>query len=477
MRDMRPTLWGRTGGPWLVSRWLAPVVGCLLACACVQDVTLNGKRCDERHSCIPGYLCVEGKCVVGSSIPDAGDRPDADGGPTPDAGDEDAGPDPRDGGPPPDAGDEDAGVEVDAGPQCTPAVDGIERCGNAIDDDCDGATDEACDGCTDFTDDAAFPGALWSVCTAPLDWFSARDQCASRNLDLAVLSDALFADAVLASGGAVEAWIGLLDDLQEGQWTWVDDTQARFEAFDPGQPNGNEAENCVRLSLVGWRDAPCDDPRAFVCARPPAPTIHECGPPNRDDDGDGAICRDDCNDDDPSMAPGLDEDCFDRKDNDCDGVIDESCAACEFALSGNLVCGRPGSADEARARCDDVGMQLGKVETQELQDAVEAIIAGHGYNRCWIGLNDRSVPFELLWDDGSSLDPNVFVLFEPGQPNDDDTNAQPCFNLRDDTGPIDPAIIEALDGGVPPDPGPDGVYGWGDSGCDQRFDAYLCTLR
>jgi hypothetical protein len=42
----------------------------------------------------------------------------------------------------------------------------------------------------------------------------------------------------------------------------------------------------------------------------------------RDDDGDGVVAADDCDDDDPSSFPGADES-FDGADNDCDGWVDE----------------------------------------------------------------------------------------------------------------------------------------------------------
>ena len=42
----------------------------------------------------------------------------------------------------------------------------------------------------------------------------------------------------------------------------------------------------------------------------------------RDDDGDGSVAADDCDDDDPSSYPGADES-FDGADNDCDGWVDE----------------------------------------------------------------------------------------------------------------------------------------------------------
>ena len=58
------------------------------------------------------------------------------------------------------------------------------------------------------------------------------------------------------------------------------------------------------------------------------------GPVCVDGDGDGFFAADgcgtavDCNDNDPNINPGLAEDCFDTKDNDCNGLIDSQDPEC-----------------------------------------------------------------------------------------------------------------------------------------------------
>jgi hypothetical protein len=46
---------------------------------------------------------------------------------------------------------------------------------------------------------------------------------------------------------------------------------------------------------------------------------------DQDADGDGYVVVRDCNDENPSVHPGATEQCGDRVDNDCDGLVDEDC--------------------------------------------------------------------------------------------------------------------------------------------------------
>ena len=46
----------------------------------------------------------------------------------------------------------------------------------------------------------------------------------------------------------------------------------------------------------------------------------------------------DCNDNDPSINPAMHENCFDKKDNDCDGKIDEEDSECIFGACNDVSC-------------------------------------------------------------------------------------------------------------------------------------------
>jgi len=85
----------------------------------------------------------------------------------------------------------------------------------------------------------------------------------------------------------------------------------------------------------------------------PLPCLVECG--DLDGDLDGWFAAEDCDDDDPAVNPGQIEDvcCWgDGKDNDCDGLVDES-------VDADSECGRPCDVDQdgdgfpATEDCDD----------------------------------------------------------------------------------------------------------------------------
>lgn len=53
---------------------------------------------------------------------------------------------------------------------------------------------------------------------------------------------------------------------------WVDGSPIPFSEWLPGEPDGNEAENCIVQAKgeygPGWADKHCFDAKAFVCEVP-----------------------------------------------------------------------------------------------------------------------------------------------------------------------------------------------------------------
>ncbi|XP_069035686.1 galactose-specific lectin nattectin-like [Lepisosteus oculatus] len=66
-------------------------------------------------------------------------------------------------------------------------------------------------------------------------------------------------------------WLGGMDCIKEGAWTWGDRTQWNYTLWATGEPNNYQQENCLQLNWKGnshWNDFPCTYKLPFICARP-----------------------------------------------------------------------------------------------------------------------------------------------------------------------------------------------------------------
>jgi hypothetical protein len=69
-------------------------------------------------------------------------------------------------------------------------------------------------------------------------------------------------------------WIGGSDIDSEGNWTWLDHKPWQFNNFVQGEPNGEEAENCLEMKKQAagdrpagwWNDKACSEKRNFICS-------------------------------------------------------------------------------------------------------------------------------------------------------------------------------------------------------------------
>ncbi|XP_078685554.1 uncharacterized protein LOC144918562 [Branchiostoma floridae x Branchiostoma belcheri] len=64
-------------------------------------------------------------------------------------------------------------------------------------------------------------------------------------------------------------WFGLNDENSDGEWVWEDgtpyDISTDSNLWQPGEPNGNEGENCAKYYGSSWNDAPCSSAYKFIC--------------------------------------------------------------------------------------------------------------------------------------------------------------------------------------------------------------------
>lgn len=99
----------------------------------------------------------------------------------------------------------------------------------------------------------------------------AKAACARDGGTLAVFKDrttgAKVRDAAAQKFAAKKMWIGLTDAAAEGEWRWASGERASFAAWQSGEPNDFNTENCVELwaDTWTWNDFDCNATRPFVC--------------------------------------------------------------------------------------------------------------------------------------------------------------------------------------------------------------------
>jgi hypothetical protein len=120
---------------------------------------------------------------------------------------------------------------------------------------------------------AAYNGHSYKAFADRLTWKEAQARCRQMGGHLVVIDNAAenqFVADLLAKAGHLEAWIGITDELQEGQWRTVTDQRQIYVNWATGQPNNKNGEEHYAIfsnrtfgtSAFGWKWA--DQPNAAV---------------------------------------------------------------------------------------------------------------------------------------------------------------------------------------------------------------------
>ncbi len=196
---------------------------------------------------------------------------------------------------------------------------------DGVDNDCDGQVDEGCGNCSD-SDRAWILGNQATIDAIIADSFNS---CLGSSDQLACFTDALVQGTPLPEGCA----------------TCV---AQRYMCI---------LSNCLAQCVGGFGTGPC-----MECVNATCTAAYFACVGFTDNDGDGVVTEQDCDDNNPNVYPGAAEIC-DTIDNDCDGLIDETPTTYFADLDGdgwgdenNTVeggCSPPNGATSQVGDCDD----------------------------------------------------------------------------------------------------------------------------
>jgi hypothetical protein len=106
-----------------------------------------------------------------------------------------------------------------------------------------------------FTSQNNYNGHSYYRSTGSMTWTDARQACANMGGYLVTVTSAAennFIFNLWPSG-----WIGLTDEVVEGQWRWVTGEPYSYSSWNPGEPNNAGNEDYVQFVGAGrWNDLP-----------------------------------------------------------------------------------------------------------------------------------------------------------------------------------------------------------------------------
>ena len=102
-----------------------------------------------------------------------------------------------------------------------------------------------------------------------MSWTEAKQACEEMGGHLVTITSQEENDFVqsLHRGGSVQAWIGMSELDEIGNWKWVTGEPLEFTSWRGGEPShGNNEEHCVSMYPDGgWNDAWEPGPYSYFC--------------------------------------------------------------------------------------------------------------------------------------------------------------------------------------------------------------------
>lgn len=125
----------------------------------------------------------------------------------------------------------------------------------------------------------SFGGSRYELVSQPKTWKEAQQQARDQGGYLVVIESAeeqAFVESITKDkdGRQTAVWIGLSDEVEEGEWEWVDGSETKYTNWGPGNPdNGYGLQDYVWMGWYGdgrWDDLQPDAKLAFVIEYPAA---------------------------------------------------------------------------------------------------------------------------------------------------------------------------------------------------------------
>jgi hypothetical protein len=108
---------------------------------------------------------------------------------------------------------------------------------------------------TGFTSQNNYNGHSYYRSTGSMTWTDARQACLNMGGHLVTVTTA--AENSFIFNLWPNGWIGLTDELVEGQWRWVTGETYSYSSWNPGEPNNAGNEDYVQFVGGGrWNDLP-----------------------------------------------------------------------------------------------------------------------------------------------------------------------------------------------------------------------------
>ncbi|XP_049328040.1 CD209 antigen-like protein C isoform X3 [Astyanax mexicanus] len=119
-----------------------------------------------------------------------------------------------------------------------------------------------------------FNSSLYYLTTNKKTWSGSRDECKQKGSDLVIINSREEQEFINKTFLSTEAWLGLTDIANEGDFRWVDGSSLTLQFWWTGEPNDYQNEDCAltgfkhsKSDILTWGDYPCGANMYGLCEK------------------------------------------------------------------------------------------------------------------------------------------------------------------------------------------------------------------